>query len=179
MYLDVLGWQQVLSSSFTVQFHAQRHQKLSISENDKTLWRHCDAIQNAYNHQTFLKHCLGIHLKLCRAQCPRKGGATLCPPSGSWDIRWASVLDYSPGYPWYSARDQSCQFTRLRPLIFRSILELIVYWTEVPASLWYSWTYKICHITRLHFRCHLLMAFDGQVCSEPPVFARAARWNFY
>ena len=27
----------MLSSSFSVQFHAQRHQKLSISENDKTL----------------------------------------------------------------------------------------------------------------------------------------------
>ena len=32
---------------FTVQFHAQQHQKLSISENDKTLGRHCDVIQNA------------------------------------------------------------------------------------------------------------------------------------
>ena len=47
MYLDVLGWQQVLSGSFIVQSHAQRHQKLSISENDKNLWRHCDVIQSA------------------------------------------------------------------------------------------------------------------------------------
>ena len=37
----------MLSSSFTVGFHAQRHQKLSISENDKTLGRHCDVILGA------------------------------------------------------------------------------------------------------------------------------------
>ena len=89
MYLDILGWQQVLSSSFTAQFHAQRHQKLSISENDKTLWRHFDVIQSAITTKlssniawVFIWSYAKFHVRSSsgfRNISQNVKGATLCP----------------------------------------------------------------------------------------------------
>ena len=85
----------MLASSFTVGFHAQRHQKLSISENDKISWRHCDVIRSATTTKLFSNIAyvfiwsyatFNVHSSSGFGDIPRnvKGGNFMPPRSGSW-----------------------------------------------------------------------------------------------